>query len=53
MKPEDKCQIPRCRNESDLVYLGKGVCWKCWHKYIDLDDDSLKRILGFTPREEG
>ena len=53
MKAEDKCQIPKCRNEAGIIYLGKGVCLICWHKYVDLEEDAdmLKKKLGLTIKE--
>jgi len=43
----DKCQIPRCRSKtSDMEYLGKRVCNKCWDKYADsISTDDFKKLL--------
>lgn len=28
-----KCATPRCRNESEIEYLGKPLCGACWDKH--------------------
>ncbi len=31
----DKCLVPFCRNFRALVYLGRGICDRCWDRYAD------------------
>ena len=48
----EKCEIKRCRQTASLTYLGRGVCWRCWHCYMaeSRPEGTLKRKLGMeTP----
>jgi len=40
---EDKCRIPRCRQERYILYYGKPVCQTCWDK---LSRKELRTKLG-------
>jgi hypothetical protein len=46
----DKCQYPKCRRDSELVYLDKRVCWKHW-QMIDERPNLLRKKLGLPPME--
>lgn len=26
------CSSSRCRGHSEIIYLGKSLCWECWKK---------------------
>jgi hypothetical protein len=28
----NKCNVPYCKEEADLIFYGKGVCNKHWHQ---------------------
>ena len=43
MRP-DKCEVPRCRDQVHMYYLGKGVCWKHWCLHCS-GDINLKKIF--------
>ena len=30
-----KCQVPHCRQSSDLLYKGRDICLKCWGRHCD------------------
>lgn len=34
----DKCATKRCRNDSELFYLGKPLCDNCWVKQCEESD---------------
>ena len=42
MADTGKCEIPRCRNKSDHIYYGHGLCQRCLERY---DSDMLKQKL--------
>ncbi|MGH9868605.1 MAG: hypothetical protein ACREAA_10650 [Candidatus Polarisedimenticolia bacterium] len=46
-----RCEIPRCREEADVIYLGRGVCERHWNKYTadDAPVDALRVVLGLPP----
>lgn len=45
----DDCQYPRCRRESDLIYLGRGVCMEHWN--LICENEELKLTwLGSAPQ---
>jgi len=46
-----KCQVPRCRNESFLLYEGIGVCDSCWEKHCDKEINLLERLKLKTKKE--
>jgi hypothetical protein len=41
------CQIPHCRKETEIYYLGKELCQDHWEKY---NDDELKQMLKIKPK---
>lgn len=41
---KDKCQVPKCKNESTMSYLGKRICSKCWAKHCSSNKFDLKKI---------
>ena len=38
----DRCAVPGCRGEVEIVYLGHGVCSHHWNELAD--DDSFSRL---------
>lgn len=48
----DLCQIPKCRQPADLIYLGKGVCQKHYDKHCE-GKINLKEIFGIKENENG
>ena len=44
------CQIPRCRREYGMLYLGKRICWPCWERLARRDHDAVRRGLGIKGR---
>ena len=49
----DRCAIPGCRGETDLVYIGHGICVRCWNRLTAEDQpaDALARALGIPAAE--
>ncbi|MGH9869200.1 MAG: hypothetical protein ACREAA_13690 [Candidatus Polarisedimenticolia bacterium] len=47
----DRCEVPRCRDEASIIYLGRGVCEEHWNKYTadDAPEDGLRVVLGLPP----
>jgi len=41
----DHCDFPRCKNLSDLGYIGHWVCNKHWVELCEADDKAAKRLL--------
>jgi hypothetical protein len=37
------CEIPKCKKEAYISFLGKWICEKCWNKY---DSEKLKEKSG-------
>ncbi len=48
----DICQVPKCRQSADLIYLGKGVCNKCYDKHCE-GKINLKEIFNIGVKENG
>ena len=49
----DRCAVPRCKNESAIIYLGKPVCDRCWVKGCrDVRSTSLREKLGLPKMQE-
>ena len=50
----DRCEIPRCRAEADVIYLGHGVCSSCWNRFTanDAPPDALRMVLGIEAEPE-
>lgn len=46
----DRCQIPRCRAESVVTYLGHGICSAHWNQLTNENapPDALKVVLGIA-----
>ena len=44
----ERCAIPRCRAETEIVYLEHGVCMNHWNRYTaeDAPPDALRMVLG-------
>jgi hypothetical protein len=44
----DRCGIPRCRDEADVIYLGHPVCQRHWDELAaeDAPPDALRMALG-------
>ena len=32
-RDSDVCQVARCKEQAELIYLGFAVCDKCWEKH--------------------
>lgn len=45
MNTEKKCQYSRCQRESDVVYLGKGLCDAHWNVIADLPMNEAHKKL--------
>jgi len=39
----DTCEMPKCKKEPVICYLGKWLCEDCWEKY---ESEKLKTKLG-------
>ncbi len=44
----DRCSVPGCRAETDLIYLDHGICTHHWNQLTadDASPDSLRMVLG-------
>lgn len=44
----ERCEIPRCRAEAELIYLDRGVCNRHWNQLTaeDAPPDALRIALG-------
>jgi len=38
----DRCSIRRCRQDGDVLYLGRWICSKHWEKYADSKEKLVK-----------
>ena len=49
----DRCAVPGCRREVEIVYLDHGVCSHHWNQftYEDQPADALARALGIPVAE--
>jgi len=48
----EKCAIKGCKSkQSDIEYLGKLMCGKCWAKYSDKPVNVLRAALGLKLQE--
>ena len=49
----NRCSIPGCRGDTDLVYLDHGICVRCWNQLTAEDEpaDALARALGISVAE--
>ncbi len=41
----DQCNFPRCRNLSDLRYIGHEICSMHWEQLCGADSRTEKRLL--------
>ena len=41
----DQCDFPRCRNLSDLRYIGCEICIIHWNQLCGADSKTEKRLL--------
>ena len=50
----NRCEIPRCRAEADLSYLGHGVCSPHWNQLMNENApaDALRMALGLPAAHE-
>lgn len=39
-----KCSTKHCNNELGLIYLGKPLCWSCWHNRCRREERNLEPI---------
>ena len=46
------CQYPRCNKESDIIYLGKGLCDTHWTIIAELDMTAAWKKLGIDRAKE-
>lgn len=46
----DRCRYPKCRNEVEIIYLDRPLCWKHW-QMIDERPDLLRKKIGLPPME--
>jgi hypothetical protein len=51
---DDRCQIPGCRADADLSYLGHGVCTAHWQHFTSDNQpaDALRMALGLPVGHE-
>lgn len=52
----EKCDFPKCRNLSDLGYIGHKICNKHWEQLCLSDSETEKRLLkkiGLIRNEQG
>lgn len=54
----DSCDMPRCRSEAGVVYIGRGLCLAHWRELADSEADSdretrLLAILGLVRDDSG
>lgn len=41
----NQCDFPKCRNLTELVYIGRNVCNKHWGQLCEADSKTEKRLL--------
>jgi len=51
-KERDFCQYRKCKEKSNLCYLGKGLCDKHWEKLCELDIKEMHRKLGIEDEKK-
>ena len=52
----DRCEVPRCRGQCEIVYLGHALCDRCWNRYQseeagEAGNARLRKLLGLPPME--
>ena len=42
-----RCEVPRCRRPYDMTYYGKRLCFACWERFAEWEDDgtALRQAL--------
>ncbi len=40
-----QCDFPKCKNLTELVYIGRNVCNKHWEQLCEVDSKTEKRLL--------
>ena len=47
----DRCQVPRCRGEVELIYVEHGICSDHWNQFTadGVPADQLRMVLGIGP----
>jgi len=50
----DRCELRRCRGEVSVIYLGHGVCERCWNELTaeDAPPGALRMGLGIEATAE-
>jgi len=51
-KGENKCSWPRCKANSDIVWLARGLCEKHWGIISRMKSEDAKIKLGIKRRKE-
>lgn len=46
----NQCCYPKCRNESDIIYLERQLCDRCWEKICN-GSDALRKKIRLPPIE--
>lgn len=41
----DQCDFPRCKNFSDLGYIGRNICNMHWEQLCEAESKTEKRLL--------
>lgn len=41
----EKCEFPRCKNPTDLRYMGRDICNDHWVKVCEGDSKTENRLL--------
>ena len=49
----DKCCIKGCRGSSDIIYLRRGLCNKCWDRLSELSTNETRIAVGLKPLRKG
>lgn len=48
---ENKCQYKKCGRDSDIVYLGRGLCENHWSKICKMPRKKVFKILNIKERK--
>lgn len=51
MKPNNKCEVPMCRNSYEFNFIGHKTCNKCWYKHCD-GELNLNEIFNINERRQ-
>jgi hypothetical protein len=41
----DQCDFPKCRNLTELMYIGRNVCCLHWEQLCSADSTTEKKLL--------